>query len=147
MAARDSSVKRLKNREPVVPLAERIRAIEDLTLDAMIIAGDSEHESWQILREYKPTMIALGHNQHALKKSLDVHILNAPYEIELTSIKKLHTKQTFMSNMKKAEWILRIAVAGEFIGHGIFALQQKQGWIKYFEAVGFSPDMALTIMP
>lgn len=48
---------------------------------------------------------------------------------------------------KKMEWVLRIAVAGEFIGHGVFALQQKAGWIKYFEAVGFSADQAMTLMP
>jgi uncharacterized membrane protein YphA (DoxX/SURF4 family) len=52
-----------------------------------------------------------------------------------------------MDNSKKIQWILRIAVAGEFIGHGVFALQQKEGWIKYFEAVGFSPESALTVMP
>lgn len=52
-----------------------------------------------------------------------------------------------MDNSKKVEWILRIAVAGEFFGHGIFAFQQKQGWIKYFEAIGVSPDGALMVMP
>lgn len=50
-------------------------------------------------------------------------------------------------NTKVIEWVLRIAVAGEFIGHGVFALQQKAGWIKYFTAVGFSSDQALTLMP
>ena len=46
-----------------------------------------------------------------------------------------------MTNDKKVEWTLRFAVAGEFIGHGVFALQQKAGWLKYFEAVGItSPD-------
>ncbi len=30
-------------------------------------------------------------------------------------------------------WILRIAVAGEFIGHGVFALQGKQQWIGWIE--------------
>ncbi|OGG42158.1 hypothetical protein A3A21_02125 [Candidatus Jorgensenbacteria bacterium RIFCSPLOWO2_01_FULL_45_25b] len=34
-----------------------------------------------------------------------------------------------MTNTKKIEWILRIAVAGEFLGHGIFALQGKEQWI------------------
>ncbi len=48
---------------------------------------------------------------------------------------------------KAMEWVLRLAIAGEFVGHGVFALQQKAGWIKYFEAVGFSPDQALAIMP
>lgn len=52
-----------------------------------------------------------------------------------------------MDFSKKAEWVLRIAVAGEFIGHGVFALQQKAGWIKYFEAVGFSLEQAFTLMP
>lgn len=37
---------------------------------------------------------------------------------------------------KTLEWVLRIAVFGEFFGHGVFALQQKEGWLKYFEAVG-----------
>jgi uncharacterized membrane protein YphA (DoxX/SURF4 family) len=52
-----------------------------------------------------------------------------------------------MENIKKAEWILRIAVAGEFIGHGAFALQQKAGWFKYFEAIGMTPDNAMVILP
>lgn len=52
-----------------------------------------------------------------------------------------------MDNSKKVQWILRIAVAGEFIGHGVFALQQKEGWLKYFDAVGVSDDNAMTIMP
>jgi hypothetical protein len=44
------------------------------------------------------------------------------------------------------EWVLRIAVFGEFFGHGVFALQQKTGWLKYFEAVGIAEPNALTIM-
>ncbi len=36
-----------------------------------------------------------------------------------------------MSNDKKIEWILRIGVAGEFLGHGIFAIQGKADWIKW----------------
>ncbi len=47
---------------------------------------------------------------------------------------------------KHIEWILRVAVAGEFLGHGVFALQQKAGWLKYFEAVGIAEPQALTLM-
>ena len=39
-------------------------------------------------------------------------------------------------NTKLVEWVLRVAVAGEFFGHGMFALQGKEGWFKYFNAVG-----------
>ena len=37
---------------------------------------------------------------------------------------------------KTLEWVLRIAIFGEFFGHGVFALGHKEGWLKYFEAVG-----------
>jgi len=50
-------------------------------------------------------------------------------------------------NIKKIQWVLRIAVAGEFIGHGVFALQVKAGWFKYFEGVGITnPDTITTIL-
>jgi len=47
---------------------------------------------------------------------------------------------------KAIEWVLRIAVAGEFLGHGIFALQQKASWIPYFESVGISAGNAPGLM-
>lgn len=34
-----------------------------------------------------------------------------------------------MSTSKLAGWILRVAVAGEFLGHGVFAIQGKATWI------------------
>ena len=34
-----------------------------------------------------------------------------------------------MNNYKIVEWILRIAVAGEFVGHGVFALEGKKQWV------------------
>src|SRR3989344_594743 len=40
-------------------------------------------------------------------------------------------------------WVLRIAVAGEFLGHGVFALQGKQQWIGWMQKFGFSdPGLA-----
>ena len=34
-----------------------------------------------------------------------------------------------MRNFNKICWVLRVAVAGEFLGHGAFALQGKPQWI------------------
>lgn len=52
-----------------------------------------------------------------------------------------------MFNTKTVQWILRIAVAGEFLGHGVFALQGKEGWFKYFEAFGITnPETMTTIL-
>lgn len=38
-----------------------------------------------------------------------------------------------MPNAKNIEWVLRIAVAGEFLGHGMFALQGKQQWVGWIQ--------------
>lgn len=34
-----------------------------------------------------------------------------------------------MTNNKKVEWLLRIGVAGEFIGHGLLAIGGKPDWV------------------
>src|SRR3989344_5390180 len=39
---------------------------------------------------------------------------------------------------KKIEWVLRIAVAGEFLGHAVFALQGRQTWIEWFGIFGIT---------
>ena len=50
-------------------------------------------------------------------------------------------------NTKKIEWILRIAVAGEFIGHGVFALQGKASWFVYFKPFGITdPETIVTLL-
>lgn len=41
-----------------------------------------------------------------------------------------------MSNPKIIEWVLRLGVAGEFAGHGVFALQGKAQWIDWFARFG-----------
>ena len=49
-----------------------------------------------------------------------------------------------MKNPKLMEWVLRVAVAGEFIGHGVFALQGKEGWFKYFYTFGITEPTMIT---
>ena len=52
-----------------------------------------------------------------------------------------------MTNEKKLEWILRIGVAGEFLGHGMFAVLGKADWIKWTEQLtGFDTATAKIFM-
>ena len=41
-----------------------------------------------------------------------------------------------MQNSKLINWVRRIAVAGEFVGHGAFALQGKKDWVGWFAKFG-----------
>lgn len=52
-----------------------------------------------------------------------------------------------MGNSKKIEWVLRIGVAGEFLGHGVLALQGKSQWIGWIEELlKVSTDTAGTLI-
>ena len=52
-----------------------------------------------------------------------------------------------MVNSKVIEWVLRVAVAGEFLGHGVFALQGKKAWIGWMSQItGASPELAGQLM-
>lgn len=48
-----------------------------------------------------------------------------------------------MRDFNKISWILRVAVAGEFIGHGAFALQGKPQWIGWIQQLtGVNANLA-----
>lgn len=50
-------------------------------------------------------------------------------------------------NINLVAWILKISVAGSFLGHGMFAIQGKAGWFKYFESVGINnPETIVTLL-
>lgn len=36
-----------------------------------------------------------------------------------------------MTNDKKIEWLLRVGVAGEFMGHGLLAMGGKKDWVNW----------------
>lgn len=52
-----------------------------------------------------------------------------------------------MHNAKAIEWVLRIAMFGEFFGHGIFAWQLKKRFLEMLQAfTGITGDTANTLM-
>lgn len=48
------------------------------------------------------------------------------------------------SRTVQAVWVLRLAVAGEFLGHGVLALQGKPAWIEWFSLFGVSDPVVAT---
>src|SRR5258708_8502941 len=44
-------------------------------------------------------------------------------------------------------WMLRVACAAEFIGHGAFGIMTKAAWVPYFGVVGIPPEVAWKLMP
>ena len=44
-------------------------------------------------------------------------------------------------------WMLRLACACEFVGHGAFGIMTKAAWVAYFAVVGMPPELAYRLMP
>lgn len=50
-------------------------------------------------------------------------------------------------NQKRIEWILKIAVAGEFIGHGMLAISGKAQWVAWIvQLIKVTPATATTLL-
>jgi hypothetical protein len=44
-------------------------------------------------------------------------------------------------------WLFRLALCGEFIGHGSFGVMTKQAWVPYFTMFGLPETWAWQLMP
>ena len=52
-----------------------------------------------------------------------------------------------MENIKRVEWLLRIGVAGEFLGHGLLAVNGKKDWIGWISQItGVSAPTATMLL-
>lgn len=47
----------------------------------------------------------------------------------------------------KIHWLLRIAIAAEFIGHGAFGIIGKEAWLSYYAVFGIPASWAWVMMP
>ena len=52
-----------------------------------------------------------------------------------------------MTVEKKLEWLLRVGVAGEFIGHGLLAIEGKKDWIGWIsQLTSVDSQVATTLL-
>src|SRR3990167_6922885 len=51
-----------------------------------------------------------------------------------------------MNTMKKMEWALRIGVAGEFLGHGLLAIEGKKDWIGWISQMTYTDTSTATTL-
>jgi hypothetical protein len=60
--------------------------------------------------------------------------------------KSSRVRSSGKKSSRAVEWILRWAVFGTFLGHGLFALSIKQGWFQYFTGIGISEASIPTLL-
>jgi cytidyltransferase-like protein len=70
VVARDEYVERKKNRLPCQLLKERMKVIKEQGIADEVCSADSEDNSWNIIKEKTPDIIALGYDQNELEQSI-----------------------------------------------------------------------------
>lgn len=48
---------------------------------------------------------------------------------------------------KTIQWMIRISMAGTYIGHGAFGIIGKEAWLPYFNLFGFTDSQGWALMP
>ncbi len=96
--APDSVIKKLKHHAPLYGLAARKKTIRDTGLVDEVVTGDSRPNSWFILGKTKPDIIALGYDQHSLKKALESHLEKNGRQIKIVELLP-HKEKKYKSSL------------------------------------------------
>lgn len=86
VVAHDETVKQLKGRETMFPLAERMVAVKETSIPDEVIAGDSYLGNYLCLNKAKPDMIALGYDQQELGNDLSRWMKEVGQEIPIVTL-------------------------------------------------------------
>lgn len=94
--AQDGVVAQLKKRTPRRDLEERMGNVQDEALADRVVAGDPEIGTYDVVKRYRPDVIALGYDQAALKKDIENHLQDFGWHVEIVVLaphkpEKYHT--------------------------------------------------------
>jgi len=108
IVARDSTVKRIKGREPIIPENQRLMVIKNLKQVDEAFLGYEGEDLMRVVLNIKPDIILLGPNQpiseNEIRKRLDQEGLK---HIQIIRLRELYEEYKFCSTSAIIEEILR----------------------------------------
>ena len=101
IVARDTIVEKLKNKLPLHDEVERINALLEVPDVDLVLLGDPEIGTYNILKEVNPDIVFLGYDQDALFEDLSTKIKNGNFR-EFKIVRGLsHKPEIFHSSIIK----------------------------------------------
>jgi len=82
VVAADDTIESAKGHKPRQSSSRRIQALKDLHLIDKVTLGDSDPDTWDIIKKEKPDIIALGYDQDELKMALESFLNDSYPDIE-----------------------------------------------------------------
>jgi len=108
VVARDNTVKKAKGRAPVMPQDQRRFLVESLKVVDLAILGYEEQEIGTILEtgvkyllSLKPDIIAVGHDQNNVEKTLQKLVMEKGLNIKIVKIKKFNEELDSSTKIKE----------------------------------------------
>ena len=86
VVAQDEVVEQLKKHPPERNLEERMGALTDEAIADRVVAGDTEIGTYEVVKRYRPDVIALGYDQSELKKDLERHLADFGWYVEMVTL-------------------------------------------------------------
>jgi len=98
VVARDELVRQLKNKSPYYAQNERLKAIQKVPSVTKAVLGDAVSSSYEVIKKYKPEVLALGYDQKELTQDITQRMQEGdlPHTIHIVHLKshrpnKLHS--------------------------------------------------------
>lgn len=99
--ALDHIVERLKGHEPNHTVSERMEHLRVSDAADEIVIGDAELSGWEVVKKYKPDVIALGYDQDALQNDLGSHLAEFDWPVEIKVMSPHEPEKYHTSRMNK----------------------------------------------
>jgi FAD synthetase len=101
IVARDSTVKKIKGKAPVMPEDQRRSLVESLRVVDEAVLGYEDMDMSKVIDEIKPDVIALGHDQDYIEKELKEAINEKGLDVQIVKIGKFGKEELNSSSKIK----------------------------------------------
>jgi len=108
VVARDSTVKKIKGREVVVPERQRLEVVRNIKGVAEAYLGHEGDDFLKIVEEIRPDIIVLGPNQPFDDKKIKIDLEKRGLNIEVIKLKKVYDEYPMCSTRKILKRVLKV---------------------------------------
>ena len=108
VVARDSSVKKIKGREVVIPERQRLEVVKNIKGVSEAYLGHEGRDFLKIVEEIKPDLIVLGPNQPFDDKKMKKDLEKRGLRIDVIKLKRVYDEYPLCSTRKILKRVLKV---------------------------------------
>ena len=97
VVARDDTVKKVKNRQPMYSERKRVRDVSNCEHVSKAVLGNAD-DKYKVIKRYKPDIIALGYDQFVFTYGLRQFFIKEKLDIKIVRLSPF-APQTFKSSL------------------------------------------------